>query len=114
MAKSKKKSKPAPSLDHIIEALRPLAVECSSLALDPANARKHNPKNLKAIQGSLRSFGQRKPIVVNRRTGTVEAGNGSVSGPMLSNGPRLRRCGIANRVDRRQNARKVPIPEKLP
>jgi DNA modification methylase len=46
--------------------------------LDPANARRHPEPNLEAIKGSLRVYGQRKPVVVNRRTGTIEAGNGTL------------------------------------
>jgi site-specific DNA-methyltransferase (adenine-specific) len=46
------------------------------LELDPRNARKHDDKNLKAIAESLNLFGQRKPIVVWRRT--VVAGNGTL------------------------------------
>lgn len=62
----------------IAEALRHLAVPCDSIDYDPANARLHNDDNLSSIRGSLRSYGQRKPIVVNKRTGTVEAGNGTL------------------------------------
>src|SRR5260370_32219673 len=65
-------------LSHIAEQLRPLAVPCADLQLDPANARRHPEINLDAIKGSLRVYGQRKPIVVNRRTGTIEAGNGTL------------------------------------
>jgi hypothetical protein len=65
-------------LSHIAEVLRPLAVPCDSIDLDPANARTHNPANLSAIRGSLKTFGQRKPIVVNHRTNYVEAGNGAL------------------------------------
>jgi site-specific DNA-methyltransferase (adenine-specific) len=46
------------------------------LELDPQNARKHDDDNLKAIAGSLKAFGQRKPIVLHRRT--VVAGNGTL------------------------------------
>jgi site-specific DNA-methyltransferase (adenine-specific) len=46
------------------------------LTLDPANARKHDDKNLKAIAESLKQFGQRKPIVVWGKT--VVAGNGTL------------------------------------
>ena len=46
------------------------------LELDPQNARKHDDNNLKAIAGSLKAFGQRKPIVLHRRT--VVAGNGTL------------------------------------
>lgn len=48
----------------------------ADLVLDPANARKHDDKNLKAIAGSLQQFGQRKPIVVWGKT--VVAGNGTL------------------------------------
>jgi DNA modification methylase len=65
-------------LDHIAEQLRPLAVDIADLVLDPANARKHPEANIEAIKGSLAVYGQRKPLVVNRRTRAVEAGNGTL------------------------------------
>ncbi len=68
----------APDLSHIAEQLRPLAVPCSDLIPDPANARRHPEPNLAALKGSLRVYGQRKPVVVNRRTGAIEAGNGTL------------------------------------
>jgi len=49
----------------------------SELKNDPANARKHSPRNLKAIRDSLDVFGQQKPIVVDSR-GVVIAGNGTL------------------------------------
>ena len=49
----------------------------SELKNDPANARKHSPRNLKAIRDSLDVFGQQKPIVVDAR-GVVIAGNGTL------------------------------------
>lgn len=52
-------------------------VAVGSLAFDPANARKHDEANLKAIAGSLNLFGQRKPIVVTK-AGVVVAGNGTL------------------------------------
>ena len=45
--------------------LRLETVLISSLSLDPSNARKHDAKNLASIAGSLKLFGQRKPIVVS-------------------------------------------------
>ena len=51
-------------------------VAVDSLELDPNNARRHDKKNLDAIAGSLREFGQRKPIVVWRNR--VVAGNGTL------------------------------------
>jgi ParB-like chromosome segregation protein Spo0J len=51
-------------------------LKIDDLALDPNNARKHDDQNIKAIAGSLTQFGQRKPIVVWRKT--VVAGNGTL------------------------------------
>jgi DNA modification methylase len=72
------KDDPKPDLAHIAEQLRSLAVLCTDLSLDPANARRHPDPNLEAIKASLRVYRQRKPVVVNRRTGTIEAGNGTL------------------------------------
>jgi site-specific DNA-methyltransferase (adenine-specific) len=55
-----------------IETLRIL-----ELTPDPNNVRQHDDKNLKAIMGSLKEFGQRKPIVITE-AGTIVAGNGTV------------------------------------
>lgn len=52
-------------------------VKINSLSFDPANARKHDSKNLKAIASSLEKFGQRKPIVVTPDS-VVVAGNGTL------------------------------------
>lgn len=47
----------------------------ADLYTDPANARRHGPKNLETIKASLRRFGQQHPLVVNP-DGMVVAGNG--------------------------------------
>lgn len=52
-------------------------VQIDSLTFDPTNARKHDAKNLDAIAGSLKLFGQRKPIVVTPDN-VVVAGNGTL------------------------------------
>lgn len=57
--------------------MRTELVKISSLAFDPNNARKHDEKNIKAIEGSLKLFGQRKPIVVTSNN-VVVAGNGTL------------------------------------
>jgi site-specific DNA-methyltransferase (adenine-specific) len=57
--------------------LRIETVNVNSLTPDPANARKHDGKNLKAIASSLEKFGQRKPIVVTPNS-IVVAGNGTL------------------------------------
>lgn len=64
-------------LDYIAEQLRPLAIDLTSLVVDPANARIHPPNNITALSASLRVYGQRKPVVVNRRNMVIEAGNGT-------------------------------------
>jgi len=66
-----------PDLSHIADPLRILAEPMDGLILDPENARTHDEDNLKSIVASLRRFGQRKPIVVNRGTKRIEAGNGT-------------------------------------
>jgi ParB-like chromosome segregation protein Spo0J len=53
-------------------------VKIETLTFDPTNARKHDAKNLDAIAGSLKLFGQRKPIVVTPDN-VVVAGNGTLA-----------------------------------
>jgi ParB-like chromosome segregation protein Spo0J len=57
--------------------LRTETIKINSLSLDPTNARRHDAKNLAAIAGSLKLFGQRKPIVVTGAN-IVVAGNGTL------------------------------------
>jgi ParB-like chromosome segregation protein Spo0J len=57
--------------------LRIETVNINSLTPDPANARKHDEKNLQAIAHSLEKFGQRKPICVTPDS-IVVAGNGTL------------------------------------
>jgi ParB-like chromosome segregation protein Spo0J len=52
-------------------------VKVDSLESDPENARKHSQKNLDAIAASLRTFGQRRPLVVYGNI--VIAGNGTLA-----------------------------------
>ncbi len=65
-------------LSYIAESLRPLAVPLADLSPDPVNARLHPDRNLAAIEGSLRAYGQRKPVVVRKAGMVVEAGNGTL------------------------------------
>lgn len=67
----------AADLSHIVEGLRPLALPLGKLNEDPKNARRHPERNLQATVNSLRRFGQRKPVVVNRNGMVIEAGNGT-------------------------------------
>ena len=52
-------------------------VNINSLTPDPANARTHNERNLKAISDSLKLFGQRKPLTVTPDS-IVVTGNGTL------------------------------------
>jgi ParB-like chromosome segregation protein Spo0J len=54
--------------------LKIVTMKVADLSADPANVRKHDEKNIEAIVGSLRRFGQQVPIVVDK-SGTVRAGN---------------------------------------
>ena len=72
MATSKKR------LGTISQRLQPLAIDIDELHPDPANARKHNVKNIDAIKASLHAYGQRKPVVVQRQGMIVRAGNGTL------------------------------------
>lgn len=67
-----------PKLDHILPALRALAVPIGQLHYDPDNVRKHDVRNLDAIAASLQRFGQQAPVVyaVRRRQKIVLKGNG--------------------------------------
>jgi len=42
------------------------SVSVNDLELDPNNARRHNARNIEVIANSLKTFGQRKPLVVTR------------------------------------------------
>ncbi len=64
--------------DYIISDLWPLIVGIDEVQIDPSNAMTHDEANLDQIAGSLNKHKQRKPIVINRTTGTIEAGNGTL------------------------------------
>jgi len=51
-------------------------VPIESIHCDPANARQHNERNISGIAGSLKKFGQQRPIVVGI-DGVIVAGNGT-------------------------------------
>ena len=59
--------------------LRIESIAIDKLIPDPDNARQHDDKNLSAIKGSLKNFGQVKPIVVFGDN-IVIAGNGTLQG----------------------------------
>ena len=61
----------------IVKALMPLAVPIQSIKRDKENPRTHDERNISSIRTSLETFGQRKPVVVNRKNKVIEAGNGT-------------------------------------
>jgi len=63
----------------IIDDLKSLAVPVDSIKLDDQNAVNHPQRNIEMIANSLKKYGQRKPIVVNKKTNIVEAGNGTLT-----------------------------------
>jgi|LakMenE18May11ns_1017448.scaffolds.fasta_scaffold9786643_2 ParB-like chromosome segregation protein Spo0J len=54
-----------------------IKIKVADLSNDPANARKHDDRNIESIVASLRRFGQQKPIVVDMNN-IVRAGNGTL------------------------------------
>ena len=60
---------------NITEGLMPLATPIDWVEQDSLNARTGH--NIKALSDSLIKYGQRKPIVVNKNTNVIEAGNGT-------------------------------------
>ncbi|MBF0098805.1 MAG: DNA modification methylase [Magnetococcales bacterium] len=62
----------------IIPDLLALKVPAASVQEDPKNARCHTDESTLQVSESLRLYGQRKPIVINAKTGFVEAGNGTL------------------------------------
>jgi len=62
-------------VDNIIEQLKPLAVDIKTVKLDKKNTRMGH--DLSQLVVSLTKYGQRKPIVVNKTTMVIEAGNGT-------------------------------------
>ncbi len=53
-------------------------INLDEIILDPTNARKHSPQNLRSIKNSLAAFGQQKPIVITSEN-IVIAGNGTTT-----------------------------------
>lgn len=54
-----------------------IAIE--KLVADPANARRHDRRNLTAIAASLKKHGQVLPVLVQKGTNQIIGGNGTVS-----------------------------------
>lgn len=63
-------------MDYINEQLRHLAVPIDTLKPDPANERIHDKKNIDAIKGSIKRFGQHQVVTVWKEKGVIVVGNG--------------------------------------
>lgn len=63
-------------MNKSVQPLQIQHVALATLTLDPANARKHTRRNLKAIAQSLERFGLQKPIVINEHNQII-AGHGT-------------------------------------
>jgi DNA modification methylase len=66
------------------DSLRAMLHPFEALHQDPRNPRKHDDRNLEAIRASLFQFGQLRPIVVQRSTMQVVAGNGTLQAARLA------------------------------
>lgn len=60
------------------------SITLNKLTLDPNNARKHSERNIEVIVNSLKEFGQRKPIVIDKNN-IVIAGNGTLEAARILN-----------------------------
>ena len=60
----------------IHEQIKHLAIDIETLKMDARNTRRHPDENIEAIKQSLQKFGQRAPIVVQKKGMVVRAGNG--------------------------------------
>jgi ParB-like chromosome segregation protein Spo0J len=58
--------------------LKITTVALDDLVPDPANARRHDQRNLDAIRGSLARWGQVEPVLVQRGTRRIVAGHGRI------------------------------------
>lgn len=63
----------------VIKGMEPLVISLGLVKPDPANANTHPKKNIDAIKASLGKFGQRTPIVVQKKGMIVRKGNGTLA-----------------------------------
>ena len=66
----------APNHGKVVPGLPTVRVRIDTLYPDPANVNTHDERNMRAIMGSLRQFGQVEPLVVQKSTRKVIGGNG--------------------------------------
>lgn len=80
MAKRRPARRKAADLSYISPDLQPLAVPLDDLQPDPANARRHDERQIAALCDSLARFGAQKNVVAfgEESPYTVIAGNGTL------------------------------------
>lgn len=86
--------------------MRMQAIELQRLVPDPENPRSHDDRNMAAIRASLEAHGQVEPLVVQRSSRMVIAGNGRLSA-MLELGWDAAQCVLLDVDD--TTARKLSI-----
>lgn len=77
--------------------------QVSELHFDPRNARKHGERNLATIRKSLSEFGQVEPLIVQKGTGKVIAGNGRLE-VLIAEGATEVDCVEVDVTDKRASA----------
>jgi ParB-like chromosome segregation protein Spo0J len=86
--------------------MRMQSIELKRLVRDPENPRSHDDRNMGAIRASLEAHGQVEPLVVQRSSRMVIAGNGRVAA-MLELGWDAAQCVMLDVDD--TTARKLSI-----
>ena len=66
-------------MENITKDLQKLSIPITSVNANLANTRKHEPENIEILKNSLSKYGQRKPIVVQKKNMVVRAGNGCLA-----------------------------------
>ena len=62
--------------ENIVKDLTPLIIDIEGINLNPANTRKHRPEGIDLLCQSLTTYGQHKPIVVQKSNMLCRTGNG--------------------------------------
>ena len=66
---------PADYKTYIIEDLWPYVRDIDSVHINPTNSLTHSEKSIEAAAESLREFGQREPIFINKNSDQITSGN---------------------------------------
>lgn len=75
---SKKTGKRIDAIGRIESDLYGLVIPVDELIYDPYQTQEHDQRSISEIKRSFSAHGQKKPIVIERSTGVIKAGNGTV------------------------------------